>query len=112
MRPPSAKACGWGGKVPLGYDPDGRTLQINETESLAVRRLYKLYLERGTLREVKEQTEKKGLRSKLRHSLSGRTSGGKLLDRGQIQNLLSNPVYAGRIRQKKTRPRGSARRDH
>ena len=90
-----------GGNVPLGYDPDGRTLKINdETEALTVRRLYELYLERGTLREVKEQAEHEGLRSKLRQSPSGRTSGGKLLDRGQIQHLLSNPVYAGRIRHK------------
>lgn len=89
-----------GGNVPLGYDADGRRLRINETEGLSVRRLYELYLERGTLREEKEQAEKEGLRSRIRHSPSGRASGGKPLDRGQIQHLLSNPVYAGRIRHK------------
>ncbi|MEL6735543.1 MAG: recombinase family protein, partial [Pseudomonadota bacterium] len=94
------KGMWMGGLVPLGYDADGRTLKINEAEALTVRRLYDLYLEHGTLREVKEQAEREGLRSKLRQSPSGRISGGKLLDRGQIQHLLSNPVYAGRIRHK------------
>ncbi|MEM1236753.1 MAG: recombinase family protein [Pseudomonadota bacterium] len=94
------KGMWMGGNVPLGYDPDGRTLKINETEALTVRRLYELYLERGTLREVKEQAEREGLKSKLRQSPSGRTSGGKPLDRGQIQHLLSNPTNAGRIRHK------------
>ena len=94
------KGMWMGGLVPLGYDADGRTLRISETEARIVRRLYDLYLERGTLREVKEQAEQEGLRSKLRQSPSGRTSGGKPLDRGQIQHLLSNPVYAGRIRHK------------
>ncbi|MEM8980847.1 MAG: recombinase family protein [Pseudomonadota bacterium] len=94
------KGMWMGGNVPLGYDPDGRTLKINEAEALTVRRLFELYLARRTLREVKEQAEHEGLRSKLRQSPSGRTSGGKLLDRGQIQHLLSNPVYAGRIRHK------------
>jgi len=94
------KGMWMGGNVPLGYDPDGRTLKINEAEALTVRRLFELYLERGTLREVKELAEKEGLRSKRRQSPSGRSRGGKLLDRGQIQHLLSNPVYAGRIRHK------------
>jgi len=94
------KGMWMGGLVPLGYDADGRTLRINETEALIVRRLYELYLEHGTLREVKERAEQEGLRSKLRQSPSGPTKGGKLLDRGQIQHLLSNPVYAGRIRHK------------
>ncbi|MEM8632970.1 MAG: recombinase family protein [Pseudomonadota bacterium] len=94
------KGMWMGGLVPLGYNADGRTLRINKTEALIVRRLYDLYLERGTLREVKEQAEQEGLRSKLRQGSNGRTSGGKPLDRGQIQHLLSNPVYAGRIRHK------------
>ena len=94
------KGMWMGGLVPFGYDADGRTLRINETEARIVRRLYDFYLEHGTLREVKEQAEQEGLRSKLRQSPSGRTLGGKPLDRGQIQHLLSNPVYAGRIRHK------------
>ncbi|WP_292083534.1 MULTISPECIES: hypothetical protein [unclassified Brevundimonas] len=34
-----------GGGVPLGYDPDGRTLTINPAEAETVRGIYRRYLE-------------------------------------------------------------------
>lgn len=49
---------------------------------------------------VKERAEQLDLRSRYRNRAGGRISGGKHFDRGHLQHILSNPVYAGRIRHK------------
>ncbi|MDQ2091959.1 recombinase family protein [Marimonas arenosa] len=94
------KGMWMGGSVPIGYQPDGRSLKIDESEAETIRTLYGLYLEHGSLREVKERVEQLDLRSRRRERAGGRISGGKHFDRGHLQHLLSNPVYAGRIRHK------------
>ncbi|MCB1328361.1 MAG: recombinase family protein [Maritimibacter sp.] len=94
------KGLWMGGNVPLGYQADGRTLKIDEREAATVRTLYDLYLEHGVVREVKDQAEDLGLRSRRRERAGGRVSGGKPFDRGHIHHILSNPLYAGRIRHK------------
>lgn len=95
------KGMWMGGSVPLGFQPDGRTLKIDEAEAETIRTLYDLYLEHRTLRDVKEQAENLDLRSRCRERAGGRMSGGTHFDRGHLQHILSNPVYAGRIRHKK-----------
>ncbi|WP_170441373.1 recombinase family protein [Ruegeria arenilitoris] len=94
------KGMWMGGSVPLGYQPDGRTLKIDENEATTIRTLYDLYLKHRILREVKERAEQLDLRSRCRRRAGGRISGGKHFDRGHLQHILSNPVYAGRIRHK------------
>jgi site-specific DNA recombinase len=89
-----------GGLVPLGYDADGRTLKINETEAETVRTLYDLYETHGTIRSVKTEADALDLRSKQRHTASGKRTGGVPFDRGHIHHILTNPLYAGRIRHK------------
>ena len=44
-----------GGNVPFGYDADGRTLTINAAEARAIRRIYALYRETGSLLAVRER---------------------------------------------------------
>ena len=95
------KGMWMGGNVPLGYQPDGRTLMIDEAEAETIRTLYDLYLQLGTLRDVKERSEVLDLRSRRRERAGVRMSGGTHFDRGHLQHILSNPVYAGRIRHKK-----------
>ncbi len=94
------KGLWMGGNVPLGYQADGRTLKIDEGEAATVRKLYDLYQEHGVIREVKERAEDLGLRSRRRERAGGRVSGGRPFDRGHIHHILSNPIYAGRIRHK------------
>ena len=94
------KGLWMGGYVPLGYDADGRTLRINESEAKTVRTAYDLYREHGTIREVKEAAAVLGLRSKRRTVADGRMRGGIPLDRGHIHHILANPLYAGKIRHK------------
>ncbi len=88
------------GNVPLGYQADGRTLKIDADEASTVRALYDLYLEHGPIRVVKKRAKDLGLRSRQRVRGAGRVSGGTPFDRGHIHHILSNPIYAGRIRHK------------
>ncbi len=94
------KGLWMGGSIPLGYDIAGRTLTINEGEAETVRTLFDLYEKHGTVRAVVAEAEQLGLRSKVRTSPNGRTTGGRLFDRGHVNYLLTNPVYAGKIRHK------------
>ncbi len=94
------KGLWMGGYVPLGYEADGRTLEINEEEARTVKTLYDLYLKHRLIRMVKEDAERLNLRSKLRVRAKGRMRGGNRFDQGHIHHILSNPLYAGRIRHK------------
>ncbi len=91
------KGLWMGGHVPLGYEPDGRTLVINEAEAETVRTIFRLYLELGTVRTVKEEADRLGLSTKLRAGKGKRMGGGRPFSRGHIYHLLSNPLYVGRI---------------
>ncbi len=92
------KGLWMGGHVPLGYEQDGRTLRINEAEAETVRTLYALYRKHGTLRQVKAEADRLGLRTKQRLAADGMRTGGLPFRRGHLHCLLTNPLYAGRIR--------------
>jgi len=94
------KGLWMGGYVPLGYEADGRTLKINAEEAQTIKALYDLYLKHKLIRLVKEEAVKLELRSKRRTNAKGITRGGNNFDRGHIYHILSNPIYAGRIRHK------------
>lgn len=95
------KGMWMGGLVPLGYDPNGRILTININEAKVIQKLYDLYLAHGTVRAVKVQAYRLGLRSKRRTTPSGEERGNNPLERGQIHHIITNPIYAGRIRHRK-----------
>src|SRR5262249_12129828 len=79
-----------GGKVPFGYDANERTLAINPAEAETVRSLFALYRELGCVRRVKEEAERRGMRTKCRTAADGTARGGKPLSRGHIFQLLAN----------------------
>lgn len=91
-----------GGTLPLGYDrhPDPReqVLIVNEAEATTVRRIFDLYEETGCLRKLAVEVAGLDLRSKSRKGRDGREIGARLLGRGQLHYLLTNPVYRGRTR--------------
>ena len=94
------KGLWMGGAVPLGYQADGRTLKIDQDEAQTIRTLYDLYRDHGTLRDVKEKAEALGIRSRRRERADGQVTGGGVMLHGHIHHILSNPIYAGRIRHK------------
>ena len=63
-----------------------------------VRTLYALYRKHGTLRQVKAEADHLGLRTKQRLTADGTRTGGLPFRRGHLHCLLTNPLYAGRIR--------------
>ncbi len=91
------KGMWMGGVVPLGYDVVDRKLIPNESEAETVRMLFKLYLEHGNVRLVKQDADRLGLRTKTRKPNNGRRAGGEPFTRGHIYKLLANPIYLGDI---------------
>ena len=71
------KGLWMGGRVPLGYEKDERTLRINEAEAETVRTLYALYRKHGTLRQVKAEADRLRLRTKRRFAADGTRTGGR-----------------------------------
>ncbi|MBD8649482.1 recombinase family protein [Rhizobium sp. CFBP 13726] len=60
------KGLWMGGRVPLGYEADGRSLKIVEEDAETVRKIYQLYLELGSIYEVRVAANDLGLRTKGR----------------------------------------------
>src|SRR5207302_1245227 len=94
------KGMWMGGNVPLGYDADERTLVINPAEAGTVRRIFALYRELGSVRRVKEEADRLGLRTKCSITANGTKRGGKPFSRGHLYTLLANPIYTGQIAHK------------
>ena len=92
------KGLWMGATVPLGYAADGRSLKIAEPDADVIRTIYDLYLKHRNTRVVKEAVDALGLKTSVRTLMSGRVKGGALFSYGHIHYILTNPVYAGRIR--------------
>ena len=98
------KGMWMGGLSPLGYDAVDKKLLVNDNEAQVVRSLFDLYLELGSVRKLKTEADRRGLKTKKRKSPS-RCSGGLPFSRGHLYQLLHNPVYIGQIAHKgKTYP--------
>ncbi|MFK7943863.1 MAG: recombinase family protein [Paracoccaceae bacterium] len=95
------KGLWMGGLVPIGYNADGRTLSINADEAATIRTLYDLYETHQTVRAVKEHADRLKLTTKRRTAVDGTVKGGGSFMRGHIHHILTNPLYAGRIRHRK-----------
>ena len=98
------KGLWMGGNLPLGYEPDGRTLKIKNDEARSVRALFEIYLKHRSLIETTREAERTGLRSVPRKGRDGAGSSSPepavRFCRSQIHYILANPVYAGLIRHK------------
>ena len=92
-----AKGIWMGGSVPLGYDLGERELLVNHQEAEQVRKIYQHYLELGSVRALKAELDRQKMRSKLRRHKNGRVTGGGPFIRGHLYNLLSNPIYIGKL---------------
>lgn len=93
----SNKKCLWmGGSVALGYKPNGRTLIEEPTNANIVRSIYDLYERCGTLTDT--HTELRNQKAKGRKPWSDQPD--HRIKRSGIRALLTNPIYAGRIRHK------------
>ena len=83
-----------------GYEAKDRTLIINEGEAATVRTIYRLYLELKSVDALKEELDRRGLRTKSRPDQGERMQGGLSFGRGHLYRILSNPLYRGQISHK------------
>ncbi|HEX9169711.1 MAG TPA: recombinase family protein, partial [Roseiarcus sp.] len=91
------KGLWMGGQPSLGYDVKERKLVVNEAEAATVRRIFRRYLELGSVRALKVTLDQEGVVSKLRAAAGGSPYGGKSFSRGALYLMLQNRVYRGEI---------------
>ncbi|WP_426034880.1 recombinase family protein [Brevundimonas sp. DC300-4] len=92
-----AKGMWMGGTPPLGYDPKGRALEVNETEAVLVRHIFDRYLALQSVGLLWAELNAEGRLSKAWTTTKGRAMGGLPFDRGAISHILKNPTYIGMI---------------
>jgi site-specific DNA recombinase len=93
----------WSGGTPiLGYDVDLRItkLVINEAEAAQVRAIFELYLRRQVLRAVVEELHQRGWVNKRWRTRNGNARGGRPFTKTSLHLLLTNVLYAGKIKHK------------
>ncbi|WP_236571442.1 recombinase family protein [Rhodovarius lipocyclicus] len=85
-----ARGMWMGGKVPLGYDVANRKLVINEAEATHVRRVFELFIDRGSGVETVRRLQAEGITSKS----------GRLLNKGDVYKALNLRTYIGEVTHK------------
>jgi site-specific DNA recombinase len=86
-----------GGPVPLGYAAVDKKIRVVPSEAEAVRTIFARYLQLGSVRALKEDLDRRGIRSKPRRLSDGRTIGGSRFGVGALAHLLKNRFYIGEV---------------
>ncbi len=84
------KGMWMGGVVPLGYKVEDRSLLPNPTEMPLAQHLFARYLVLGSVLSLQDELNSERKTTRNAHHFS----------RGMLYNLLSNPIYIGKIRHK------------
>lgn len=74
-----------GGFVPFGYDVRDRKLVVNAEEAETVRRIFRRFVEVGSVTVLARELQREGTRNKQ----------GTVIDKGYLYRLLNNRVYRG-----------------
>jgi DNA invertase Pin-like site-specific DNA recombinase len=74
-----------GGWAPLGYEVKDRKLVVNEVDARLVRSIFQRFLKVGSATVLARELIAENVRNKY----------GKLIDKGILYKILSNPVYIG-----------------
>ncbi len=95
----------WTGGAPvLGYDVDrsgpSPRLVINASEAGQVRELFRMYLKEAALLPVVKELSRRGWVNKHRVTKKGQHLGGRPFDKSTLHQLLTNPIYTGKMRYK------------
>jgi site-specific DNA recombinase len=94
------KGMWMGGPIPLGYRLEERQLVIEPEEASTVRLIFERYCELGSIRDVLDELNDRGLLTKVKHLRDGSTRGGIPFSRGPVAQLLKNPLYIGKVHHK------------
>jgi site-specific DNA recombinase len=89
-----------GGVPPLGYRVENRQLIVDEKSAALAKYIFERYLALGSTLDLGAELKEKGIRSPDRISEKGLKYEGAVFSRGAIHQILTNPVYVGKIRHK------------
>ncbi len=92
-----ARGMWMGGTPPLGYAPDGRSLQIVPGHAAIITRIFERYLALGSVRLLGDELEHDQIRAPVRTTAGGKTFGGRNFQRSQLYSMLRCPTYLGEI---------------
>ena len=86
-----------GGPVPLGYRCIDKKLEIVPEEAEAVRTIFELYLQLGSMGALLTELDRRAIRTKVNHRRNGQKSGGIRFGVGSLAHLLKNRFYVGEV---------------
>jgi site-specific DNA recombinase len=86
-----------GGPVPLGYRCLDKKLGIVPEEAEAVRTIFSLYLELGSMGALMAELDRRNIQTKVNGRRDGRQSGGIRFGVGPLAHLLKNRFYIGEV---------------
>ena len=93
-----AKGLWMGGTPPIGYDVKERQLIVNEGEAQLVRLIFQKYIETENMFAVADYLNSQGICTKKWVARrSKREHGGGQFYKSNIQRILTNPLYIGKI---------------
>ena len=107
-----AKGLWMGGAVPYGFSPNGRSLDIREDEAANVRWIFEQVAGGASMVDLADQCAARGIKTRFRKqgkskgsdkdkgSSKGKMTSGLPFSRGHLYQLISNPIYIGKIRHK------------
>ena len=93
----------WTGGFPvLGYDPDPQTCRLvaNEIEAEQVKKIFTIFLRRGSLAATLEDIRRRGWTLKSWTTRKAKPHVGKPFDRPALVRLLTNVLYLGEVNHK------------
>jgi site-specific DNA recombinase len=86
-----------GGPVPLGYDSINKKLMVDPEEAETVRLIFRRYLEVGSIRDLVQDLDDRGVRTKSQVGGNGQSRGGIRFGVGPLAHLLRNRFYIGEV---------------
>ncbi|MGC6526482.1 MAG: recombinase family protein, partial [Paracoccaceae bacterium] len=93
-----AKGMFMGGNVPVGYKLGDRKLLIDEIYVQVINQIFEAYVQLGSASKVKAYLRGLDIRTPVREHRNGKTSGDKHFTTGHLYQILSNPIYIGKVR--------------
>ena len=92
-----AKGIWVGGSVPLGYASVNKKLVVVPKDADTVRLIYRRYLELGSIRDLMEDLDRRGIRTRRQILSTGKSRGGIRFEVSSLAHLLRNRFYIGEV---------------
>jgi site-specific DNA recombinase len=91
------KGMWMGGTPPIGYEVNGRRLEVVRDQAATVQHIFRRYTELGCITLLARDLARDGMRTRRYSSTAGRSFGGCAFSRGHVHRILTNRMYLGQI---------------